>query len=180
MNRRTSVMIALVGALAVAGPAPLDGLAQGRGQGPAQPTQPQPQRPQPQPGQAGRQPPMQQHMIQMQDMMRDMDRIASRAGQLSQQFAEQQSRLRDQDRDRVRLVQQMCDSLQATAQETRRSMDRVHRMMQDRTLTRDEAMMRDVDRLREHLRTSGDNLQETLRTLERIQDRLRTRVPSEN
>jgi hypothetical protein len=35
-----------------------------------------------------------------------------------------------------------------------------------------------MDRLREHLNTSGENLRETLRTLERLQERLRTRTSS--
>jgi hypothetical protein len=103
----------------------------------------------------------------------------NRRGELSKQLTQQQQKLQTQDRERQRLVQQMCDSLQARAQETRRSMERVNQMLQDQTLTRDREMTRDMDQLREHLHASSSNLQETLQTLERIQERLRTRTTTE-
>jgi methyl-accepting chemotaxis protein len=51
-------------------------------------------------------------------------------------------------------------------------MDRIQEMLQDETVTRDRDMQRDMDRMRQHFDSVSKNLEETVTTMERIQDRL--------
>ena len=81
-------------------------------------------------------------------------------------------RVQARDRDQVRLLQQLCDSVNAQSRETRRSMDRISVMLRDQTMAQDRDMVRDMDRLQERLHTVTDGLQEMVTTMEQMQKRL--------
>jgi hypothetical protein len=101
-----------------------------------------------------------------------MDHVAMRAQQLSQTMTRDMDRLRTQDREQARLLLQVCDAVTAQARETRRTMDRIHQMRQDRTLIQDADMQRDMDRLRLRLTDVTSGLEEMVTTMEQIHARL--------
>jgi hypothetical protein len=101
-----------------------------------------------------------------------MNEVATRAQKLSDAFGQEIVRTQGQQRERLRVFQQMCDSIQMSARETYRSMDRIQEMLQDETITRDRDMQRDMDRMRQHFDSVSKNLEETLTPMERIRDRL--------
>jgi len=112
----------------------------------------------------------------MQQMMQRMDQVTQRTQALSQTMTRQMDRLRTQDRDQARLLLQLCDAVDAQSRETRRSMDRIHLMMQDPAMNRDQDMQRDMDRLREHLNAVTGGLQEMVTTMEQMQKRMQARI----
>jgi hypothetical protein len=115
-------------------------------------------------------------MAQMQQMMQRMDQVAARSQQLSQTMTKQMSQLRTQDRDQARLLVDMCDAVNAQARETRRSMDRINLMLQDKTMSQDRDMVRDMDRLRDRLNVVTDGLQEMVTTMEQMHKRVQSRA----
>jgi hypothetical protein len=90
-------------------------------------------------------------------------------------MSRQMDQLRSQDRDQARLLLQLCDAVQAQARETRRSMDRIHTMLQDRTLNQDRDMQRDMDRLRDRLNAVTGGLEDMAEAMEQMHKRLETR-----
>ena len=103
-----------------------------------------------------------------------MNEIATRAQKLSDAFGQQVVRVQGQQRERLRVFQEMCDSIQMSARATYRSTDRIQEMLQDETMTRDRDMHRDMDRMRQYFDGLSKNLEEALTTMERIQDRLQS------
>jgi hypothetical protein len=101
-----------------------------------------------------------------------MNEFATRAQKLSDAFGQEIVRTQGQQRERLRVFQQMCDSIQMSARETYRSMDRIQEMLQDETITRDRDMQRDMDRMRQQFDSVSKNLEETLTPMERIHDRI--------
>jgi hypothetical protein len=164
MTRYAVVLTALIGTSVVALANP-----QGRGQ---QGTQQQQQQQQ----QAQQTQQQQQQQMHMQQMMQRMDQVTARTQALSQSMTKQMDRLRTQDRDQARLLLQLCDAVDAQSRETRRSMDRIHLMMQDPAMNRDQDMQRDMDRLREHLNAVTGGLQEMVGTMEQMQKRMQARI----
>jgi hypothetical protein len=163
-----SVLVLLVQAFG------LSSEAQQRGQqqaGQVQQQRPTPQIQQQQQVQQARQ---QQQMAQMQEMIRNMEQIANGARQVSQAFGQQIEQAQGQLRERLRVFQQMCDSIDTSARETRRSMDRIQEMLQDQAMTQDQDMQRDMDQMREHLQAVSDGLEDAVSTMDQIQQRLRT------
>lgn len=156
----------ITSALAVAGlvlMAPV--LAQQRGTPPPQPPQ-----------QMGQHQMTQQQMLEhVQQQSQRMEQIALRAQEMSRTMTQQMSQVRDQNRDQFRLLQQFCDAVGAQARETKRTMDQLHQMLQDRTMLQDRDMQQDMEHLRLHSTQVGDGLQEMLGAIERIQNRLRIR-----
>jgi hypothetical protein len=107
-------------------------------------------------------------------MLQRMEQIATRAQELSRTMAQQMAQSRVQSRDQLRVLQQLCDAVGAQARDTRRTMDQLHLMMQDKVLAQDRDMQQDMDRLRLHTSQAADSLQEMLNLIERIHTRLRT------
>ena len=88
----------------------------------------------------------------------------------------QMNQLRTQDRDQARLLLQLCDAVNAQARETRRSMDQIHTMLQDRTLNQDRDMQRDMDRLRDRLNSVTTGLEDMAGTMEQMHKRIEART----
>jgi peptidoglycan hydrolase CwlO-like protein len=117
---------------------------------------------------------MQHHQQQqaMQAMVERMNRLVERANLVSQHLA-QQLQQRGQARDQDRALQQLCDSYGDMTRQMQQSMDRIHQLTQDPTLQNDPDMQRDMDRLREHVGTMADQLDEALNIMDRVTQRLR-------
>jgi hypothetical protein len=115
-------------------------------------------------------------MQQSAQMLQRMDQISTRAQQMSRTMAQQMAQSRVQSRDQLRVLQQLCDAVGSQARETRRTMDQLHLMTQDKVMAQDRDMQQDMDRLRLHANEAADRLQEMLNLIDRIHTRLRTRV----
>ena len=74
--------------------------------------------------------------------------------------------------DRDRAMQQLCDSVANLAGDMTRAMDRVHQQLQDPAVLQDRDMKKDMDRLRLHIDDKMGPLEDALKTMDRIQDRL--------
>lgn len=118
----------------------------------------------------------QQQQQAMQAMVERMNRLVDRANLMSQHVA-QQLQQRGQVRDQDRALQQLCDSYGDMARQMQQSMDRIHQLTQDPTWQADPDMQRDMDRLREHVGTMADQLDEALNIMDRVTQRLRIHDP---
>jgi hypothetical protein len=115
-------------------------------------------------------------MAQMQDMAQRMSRIHDRAHQLSVQM-QRQSQEQARMTDRERLMQQSCDALAATAQQMQWLTERAREMQRDRDMLRDQDMQRDMERLHQHLRAMATDMEGSLETMERMQQRIHKPAP---
>jgi len=84
----------------------------------------------------------------------------------------ERDRTRDQDRDRDRVMLHLCESMRDTASHLLRSADQLNLQLQDPVMARDRDMDRDMDQLRDHLRLMTDQLDEALKTMDRLRLRL--------
>jgi hypothetical protein len=142
------------------------------------PVQPQGQQ---RPGQAAQRPQapqtqqqQQQHqrmMTQMQETMQRVTQLQQRAHQLSQ-TAQQRVQGRAQVTEQERLMQRTCEALDQHAQQLRMLGDRAQDMIRSRDFQRDQEMQRDMDRLRQHLNTMANELDGSLKLMERLQQRV--------
>ena len=130
-----------------------------------QPQQPQPQQlPQTQ---------QQQQIARMQEMIRHTEQVATRAQEMSQSFGVQAGQAEAvEQRERLRILQQMCDSIAVSARETRRSMDRIRDVVQEGTMTQDRDMQRDMEQMQERLQVVAGGLEDALNAMVRVQQRL--------
>jgi hypothetical protein len=101
---------------------------------------------------------------------RDRDRLhllEQRAGRLAGGFGSG-----PQLGDRDRSMQRLSESLRATTREMVQSMDHLRQSLQDPALAQDPTARRDMERLHERLGKMGDQMEESLRIMERLQQRL--------
>ena len=115
----------------------------------------------------------QQQLAQMEQTMQRLHQLEQQAGQLSRSMAQRaghegagQLGARDQSMSRL------CDSVATLAGDMTKTMDRIHQNLRDPTLLQDRDMQKDMDRLRLHVEDMAVPLEDALKTMERIQDRL--------
>lgn len=123
---------------------------------------------------------MQERMRQMdQDMTRDMDRIRDRLHSQDAQLREQ-DRLRDQDQLRQQeRLHAMAGSMGQMAQHMRQALQQVRAMEGDPNFEGNQVMQQETERLREHLQKMNDDLEEGIRMMEQIHQRVRQDQPQE-
>lgn len=102
---------------------------------------------------------------QLRERFRAMEQ---RAGELEGTMARERERLTVQERDRDRAMQGLCESMGAAARQFRASVDGLDQAMRDPLMAGDPARIRDMDQLREQLRTMADGLDESLRLMEQL------------
>ena len=184
MRTATTIRAALVGVTLALIAAPL--VAQS-GAGAGQQGRPQnaprtgtPQNPQnPQAGQAqsaAQQRSHQQMMTQMQATVQRMQQIQTRAQTLAQGL-QQQVQNRTQATERERLMLGTCEALEQQARQMHQFAQRADDMIRSREFQRDRDMQRDMDRLRQRLDAMAKEMDESLKLMERVRDRDRTRTP---
>lgn len=119
----------------------------------------------------------QQMQQQMQDMAQRMSRIHDRAHQLSQSMQQQMQQNQAQQGEHQRLMLRTCQATEETARQMREMAERAREMQQSREFQGDRDMQRDMDRLRQHMDTMAGDMENTLRIMERMQERLRQNPP---
>lgn len=113
-----------------------------------------------------------QQMQEMQNMVQRMAQLQERAHTMAMNMQQQMQQQRVQQTEQQRLMLQTCQAADQTAQQLRTLAERARDMQQDRDMLRDRDQQRDMDQLRIHLRTMADQLDESLKTMDRMQKRL--------
>lgn len=115
----------------------------------------------------------QQQLAQMDQTMQRLHQLEQQATQLSQGIAQRagqaaagQRGIQDQS------MSQLCDSVASLARDMTATMDRVHQSLRDPALLRDPDLQRDMDRLRLNVEEMVGPLEESLKIMSRMQDRL--------
>lgn len=120
----------------------------------------------------------QQRLAQMEQALQKTQRIRDRLHQIEQDMTRDMDRIRDQDRlrehqavrDMGKALGQMANNLTAVTLQLR---DREREHLQ----LRDPQMQQDMERLHEHVRAMGTQLEDGLKIMERLQQRLRVLQP---
>ena len=105
---------------------------------------------------------------QLRERFREMEH---RAGELDGAMTRERERLSVQERERDRSMQELCKALGAAAGQFRVGVDGLDRAMRDPLMAGDPQRVRDMDRLREHLRAMADGLDESFQLMERLRSR---------
>ena len=115
----------------------------------------------------------QQQLAKMDQTMQRLHQIEKQANQLSQNMARQagpsgqgQMGIRDQN------MKQLCDSVATLARDMTQTMDRIHLQLRDPDMAQDRDMLRDMDRLRLHVEDMVGPMEDALKSMEQIQQRL--------
>lgn len=151
---------------------------QGAGRGQQPPPQPRtPPTQAPRAGQAqdaAQQRTHQQLMTQMQTTVQRMQQLHERARLLADGLR-QRTQAQLQERDRLMLG--TCDGLEQQARQMQQTATRAEEMIRSRDFQRDRDMQRDMDRLRQRLDNMANEMDESLKIMERLRDRTRTSAP---
>ncbi len=115
----------------------------------------------------------QQMMTQMQNTVQRMQQIQQRAQTLAQGL-QQQVQNRAQATERERLMLGTCEALEQQARQMHQFAQRADEMIRSRDFQRDRDMQRDMDRLRQRLDVMANEMDESLKLMERVRDRTRT------
>jgi len=123
---------------------------------------------------------MQQHMEQMTRSMERMERIREHALDMERRMTRELERLhRMEVRDPVRMqeherLRDMSREMGRMAEGMRGATERMRDMARDRQMEHTPEMRRDMERLREHMDEMCDRMEEGLRIMDRLRERLGT------
>lgn len=130
---------------------------------------------------------MQEHARQITEAMRQMANVQERAHQMEQQLVremEQHRMQRDTDvqiAERLRYEERLRDmahSMNVGAQEMHRAMEQLRNMVEQAEAPFRGDMEQEVERLRNHWELMTGSMEEGLRLLERLRDRIQTSAPT--
>lgn len=128
--------------------------------------------------QQGQQMQQRDRIHQLDQMAQRMDRMQDRVRQMDQVLLQELDRLRmqQQDQDRIRQherLRDMADSFGKMGLQMRTTLMQARQMEGDPLVQRNEAMQQEMERLRLHLQTMCDGMEEGLQIMERIHERVR-------
>ena len=117
---------------------------------------------------------MNQHMTRTQHMVEWMNRLRERANKLGEQLAQRTERNQNQTRvrEQERLMQHMSASVGTMTDEMKTSMEQLQKMMQSKNMAADKQMEQEMLKLNENFQNMGENVENTLTIMERINNRL--------
>jgi hypothetical protein len=116
-------------------------------------------------------------MNQMQETVQRMSQLQTRAQQLAQN-ARQQVQNRAQVTERERLMLGTCEGFENQARQMHQLAERAQEMIRSREFTQDRVMRRDMEQLRKRLHTMANELEESLKLMERVRTRTQTQTPT--
>jgi len=120
----------------------------------------------------------QQRLRQLDLALQRTERIRDRLHQMDQELTRDMDRIRDQDRLREhQAVRDMGRTLGQVADNLRGATLQLRDRERDQLQLRDQEMQRDMERLREHVQNMGVQLEDGLKIMERLQQRLRVLQP---
>jgi len=127
---------------------------------------------------------MQHRMQQLDQMTQRMERVQEQIRNMNQVLQQEMDRLRTQNQEQVRnqlrqteRVRNMGESLGLMAQQMRQTMLQLREMAGDPAAAGDPAMVQHMERLQEHFRAMADGMEEGLRLMEQLHQRLREGAP---
>lgn len=129
---------------------------------------------------------MQEHARQIGEAMRRMESVQERARQMEQQMLREMEQLRIQTQsaqvaERLRQqerLREMAHSMSLGAQEMHRAMEQLRNMLEGPGGPLGQEMEQEVARLRNHWELMVGSMEEGLRLLERLRDRVQASAPS--
>jgi hypothetical protein len=118
---------------------------------------------------------MQQHIQQMDEQLRRMDRIRDRLHQFDEDCLNQMQRTQDQDRlHEQQRLHEMAQAMDGAAHEMKQNLERTREMARNQLFQKDPELQQELTRLREHWRDMLGKMEEGVGVMERIQKRLHT------
>lgn len=118
-----------------------------------------------------------QDMQQMQAHMQRMTQLMQRTHTMSQQMQQRmQDAQNEQQRQQMQQMQRLGEHFHAMAGEMKNAMERNQAMMQNKEMMRNREMERDMSQLRNHMNELTEEMENTVRLMERMTNRMQTRV----
>lgn len=114
-----------------------------------------------------------QSMQQIQDMQQRMNRMAERTHVMMQDMNRRIEQVKnEQIRNQYQMMHRFGEQMGMTLGSMRNAAERCEIMLRDRDMMRDGEMRRDMDRMRRHLSDMTDEMEEALKSMERMMRRL--------
>jgi len=119
---------------------------------------------------------MQQQMQQMQDMQQKMTRMMEHTQNMTREMHQRMEQAHnEQMREQYQMMHRFGENLGMTLGNMKNAAERCELMLRDREMMRDREMNQEMERMRRHLSDMTDEMEEAIRTMERMAERLRTR-----
>lgn len=115
----------------------------------------------------------QQQMLRLQSMTQCMNKIMERSQNLVRNLEQKMTQVKPQTRSQVRALQQMGEGTAKIAEQMKGNLERWREMIQNREMAGDREMTKDLNRIQNRLEKAANELDEMLRVMERVANRLR-------
>lgn len=129
----------------------------------------------------------QQRMQQLDQMVQRMDQVQERIREMTRTMQQSMDQLRARDatgnQDRIRQherVRDMGEAMGQMAQQMRQTMLQLRAMEGDQLVQQDQVMQREMEQLRLHLRTMAESMEEGMKIMEQLHNRVRMGVSAQN
>lgn len=121
----------------------------------------------------------QQRLRQLEQALQKTERIRDRLHQMDQDMTRDMDRIRDQNRLREhQAVRDMGRALGQVADNLRGATLQLRNQEREQLRLQDPEMQREMERLRQHVQNMGTQLEDGLKIMERLQQRLRVLQPT--
>lgn len=115
----------------------------------------------------------QQQMLRLQSMTQSMNKIIERSQNLVRNLEQKMTQVKPQTQNQVRSLQQMGEGTAKIAEQMKGNLERWQEMIQNRELAGNREMTKDLNRIQNRLEKAANELDEMLRVMERVANRLR-------
>ncbi|MFN1834131.1 hypothetical protein AB2B38_002620 [Balneola sp. MJW-20] len=121
---------------------------------------------------------MQQQMQQMQQVQQQMSQLMERTQAMNQEMNRRMQQLQNESMmNQFQMMHRFNEQMHMTLGTIKNAAERCNLMLQDREMMKDQTMKRDMDQLREHIRSMSSQMGEAVQTMERLTKRLYQQVP---
>lgn len=117
--------------------------------------------------------PMEQHMSQMQEIMRRMSDMAKRSDQLQAETKKEMGQMHASDMSGHTALPQMSAHMNAMATQMKGMTEQMQTMMKDQRMMQDGGMRRGMDAMRKDMASMSKDMDSMLRTMEQMHKRRR-------
>jgi len=114
----------------------------------------------------------QQQMLRLQSMTQSMNKIMERSQNLVRNLEQKMTQVKPQTQNQVRALQQMGEGTAKIAEQMKGNLERWQEMIQNRELAGNREMTKDLNRIQNRLEKAANELDEMLRVMERVANRL--------
>jgi len=119
-----------------------------------------------------------QQMQQMQEMMQRMNGLMERNQQMNRDMNQRmQQAQNEQMRNQYQMMHRFSEQMGMTLGNMKNAAERCEMMLKDREMMRDRQMQQDMERMKKHLSDLTTEMDESLKTMERMVQRMKQRQP---